>query len=405
MNKTTRQAVSVFMFALVIRIAAAVITTFTELNPESQADAARFGETAAIIARGLARGEPYLFTSSTIEVSQFLNPLATVDTYTLWGTFLSPFWLLPGMNSLYARLGTALLGAIAVYNIYLIAQYYHSHHAGVISVAPMLVYPSFVAVHSTLLRDTMILFAVTTAVRFLIIPSDQYSRLFSLLLSGGSLHIALLLRSDNLIIYAVALFAVLAVYSIEQKYISRYTIAISTIGTLITGILALPLIRDGIQYLSYIRRVRASGRTVYLPHLIPNTILEFLAFSWLGAIYFLYAPFPWMIQTIPDLLVGIEGLTNIGFTIAAVWGVRSLGQKNRPVTVGLLVGLVVAVILYGIGTVNYGTGMRHRQMFLWVIFLLGGIGISEHVRFVWLFRRESDTPSGKGTQSSPPRSD
>ncbi|MDB2276717.1 hypothetical protein PM022_19780 [Halorubrum ezzemoulense] len=134
-------------------------------------------------------------------------------------------------------------------------------------------------------------------------------------------------------------------------------------------------------------------------------MIELIAFSWIGAAYFLYAPFPWMIETVPDLLVGVEGLLNIAFTITAIWGVRSLSQKNMPATVGLLAGLAVAVVLYGVGTVNYGTGMRHRQMFLWVIFLFGGIGISEHVRLVWPFRSWSDDSVNASAQTSNSRAD
>ena len=94
--------------------------------------------------------------------------------------------------------------------------------------------------------------------------------------------------------------------------------------------LSLPLIRDGIEFLAYTREVRASGRAVYLPDLIPQTVPELIAFSWVGAAYFLYAPFPWMIETIPDLLVAMEGIINIAFTVAAMWGIRSLGQKTPP---------------------------------------------------------------------------
>ncbi|OYR56873.1 hypothetical protein DJ83_18515 [Halorubrum ezzemoulense] len=106
-----------------------------------------------------------------------------------------------------------------------------------------------------------------------------------------------------------------------------------------------------------------------------------------------------MIETIPDFLVGTEGLVNIGFTIAAVWGVRSLVQKYQYAIVGLLVGLAIAIVLYGVGTVNYGTGMRHRQMFIWVIFLFGGIGISEHIRFVWPLHCEKNIDKTSDTGS------
>ncbi|WP_353635041.1 glycosyltransferase family 39 protein [Halobacterium sp. NMX12-1] len=403
MREKTRQALPVFAIAIFVRGIAAVVTTLTTLNPDSTADAVGFGNTAETIARGLREGQPYLYTSGSVDLSQWLFPLGGVDIYTLWGTFLAPFWLLPGPSGFYARLGNAFLGAFAVYNVYLIARYYHSHHAGVVASLPMTIYPSIVAVQSTLLREALVLFGITTAARLLMIPSKRRSR-FSWALAGLALHVSLLLRNDNVVIYAAAIVAALAVYAVQSGYISKRALGIGLSLSPVAFVGSLPVVRDGVKFLAYLREVRAGGRAVYLPEVIPRTILELVAFSWVGAAYFLYAPFPWMIATIPDLLVSIEGVINVAFTVAAVWGVRLLGRKNAHATIGLLVGLAAAVVLYGVGTVNYGTGMRHRQMFLWVIFLFGGIGISEHVRFVWPFEWGRDTFSTSETQT-PSQSD
>lgn len=386
MNKITKQSISIFAIGFLVRLIAAGITTVTSLNPDSTADAIGFGNHAQAISRGILSGQPYSYVDNSIGILQILFPFASVDTYSLWGTFLSPFWLLPGPSGFYARLWTAFLGAFAIYNVYLLARYYHSHHAGVVAVVPMTFYPSFVAVHSTLLREAFVLFGITTAARLLILPIRQRSQWFSYGVAVVLLHLALLQRDDNAIVVAVAIAVALAAYAVKSGFVSERIVGIGIGVSLIAFVLSLPAIRDGIEFLAYTRRVRASGRTVYLPELIPQSVIELVAFSWVGAVYFLYAPFPWMIETFPDLLVGIEGLVNIAFTVAAIWGVRSLGQKNSYATISLLVGLAVAVVLYGVGTVNYGTGMRHRQMFLWVIFLFGGIGISEHVKFVWPFR-------------------
>ena len=400
MWEKTRQAIPLFVIAFLVRSVAAIITTLTTLNPDSRKDAVGFGNTAETIARGLKEGSPYLYTAESLDPSQVLFPLASPEIYTLWGTFLAPFWLLPGPSGLYARLGNAFLGAFAVYNVYLIARYYHSHHAGVVAALPMMFYPSVVAVQSTLLREAIILFGVTTAARLLLLTSQRRSQLLSYVLAGIVLHISLLQRSDNFLIFVAAVVTALGVYAVKSGYISRRAIALGASLSPVAFVLSLPVIRDGIEFLAYTREVRASGRAVYLPEVIPRTVFELAAFSWVGAAYFLYTPFPWMIETIPDLLVGIEGLINIAFTVAAVWGVRYLGQKNTPATVGLLAGLAVAVILYGVGTANYGTGMRHRQMFLWVIFLFGGIGISEHVRFAWPIQWLSDDSSETNTRAS-----
>ncbi|MDR5674212.1 hypothetical protein RH858_13840 [Halalkaliarchaeum sp. AArc-GB] len=397
MDKATKQALPVFAVAFCIRIVAAIITTVTNLNPDSTADAVRFENTAALIAQGILKGEPYLLTSGSLKITEFLIPLSSPEIYKLWGTFLAPFWLLPGPSGLYARLGTAFLGAFAIYNVYVLARYYHSHRAGVIATLPMMFYPSIVAVHSTLLREALVLFGITTAARVLLVPSNKRSRLISYVLAGGLLHVALLLRDDNVIVYAAAIATAVTGYAITSGYLSKRTLGIGAALSPIGFVLSLPVIQDGIEFLARTRELRARGRAVYLPDVIPQTVFELAAFSWIGAVYFLYAPFPWMIETMPDLLVGIEGIVSMGFTLAGMWGIRSMIQKNKPVTAGLIVGLVLAVVLYGVGTVNYGTGMRHRQMFLWVIFLFGGIGIAEQIEFKWAFQSENspDLRSGQ----------
>ncbi|NHN40960.1 phospholipid carrier-dependent glycosyltransferase [Halorubellus sp. JP-L1] len=392
-NETAKSAIYCFGLALTARIISVILTTATAFNPESAGDAVEFGNYAEMIAFGLRNGNPYSNTPSSVDPTQFLIPLTSVNIYELWGTLLAPFWLLPGPSGFYARLGNALLGALAIYNVYVIARYYHSHQAGFLAALPMIFYPSFVAVHSTLLREAVILFAITTTAQLLIIPSNRRSRLLTYAMAGGLLHVALLLRSDNVFIYASAIGAGLAVYAFESEYISKQSLGVGVILSSAVFIVALPFVRDGVEFLARTRELRAKGRAVYLPEIVPQTVLELGVFSWIGGAYFLYAPFPWMIETIPDLLVGFEGLISICYTLFAVWGIRSLGRKNWPATIALLVGLGVALVLYGVGTANYGTGMRHRQMFLWVVFLFGGIGFSERVRIVWPFSYSSHRSS------------
>jgi hypothetical protein len=368
MTTKQRTGLVVFVAALLVRFVAAVVTTVTTLNPDSTADARGFAGVADTIAENLLRGQ-----LSTPEAGYI---------YELWGSFLAPFWLLPGPSGFYARLGNALLAAFAIYNVYLIARTYHSHQAGVIAALPMIFYPSFVAVHSTVLREAIVLFGITTAARLLTVSSRNYLRRLTYALAGVSLYVATIMRTDNLIIYVAAVAAALAAYVVERRPNPLRSVVVGTGLSLVGFVLALPVVRTGVRHLARIREVRAFGRAAYLSDVVPRTIIELIAFSWIGAAYFLYAPFPWMIETIPDLLISMEGVGSIAFTIAAIWGVRSLGQKNLSATVGLLVGLALAVVFYGVGTANYGTGMRHRQMFLWVIFLFGGIGISKHVQFM-----------------------
>jgi 4-amino-4-deoxy-L-arabinose transferase-like glycosyltransferase len=380
MNDHKKKSLSVFLVAFVIRIVAAIITTVTNLNPDSTADAVTFGQTAEMIARGIFNGHPYIFTPRKPSPLDLLIPFGDGLIFELWGSLLAPFWMLPGPSGFYARFANAFLGAFAIYNLYLIARHLHSHQAGVVSALPMMFYPSFIATHSTLLREAVVLFGITSAVRLLIIPSNQRSKRLKYVLASVLLYAAFILRTDNAIIYVSAIGSALVVQAVESGYVSKQVVGTGVILSPIAFILSLPVLRDGVQFLARTRELRTKGRAVYLPEIVPRTILELMAFSWVGAAYFLYAPFPWMIETIPDVLIGLEGMINIGFTVMAVWGARSLGQKDTSVTIGLLIGFGIGIVLYGVGTGNYGTGMRHRQMFLWVIFLFGGVGFAEYAK-------------------------
>ncbi|MDS0282274.1 glycosyltransferase family 39 protein [Haloarcula onubensis] len=400
MDRTSKQALSVFLLAFSVRVVGAVVTTVTTLNPDSRADAVRFGNGAEAIARGLPTGQPFRYTADAVELYQVLNPIAGSDTILTWGIFISPFWLLPGPSGLYARLGNGLLGAIAIYHVYRIGRYYYSHQAGVLAALPMILYPSFVAVQTTLLRDVFVFFGIVTAARLLVLPPKRLNRWLSYGLAYAMLHLALIHRQLNVVLYVGAITAGIATYVIVSRDLYKETIGLGALSGPVVYVLSLPLIRSGITRLARIRRLRASGRAVYLPNVIPQTLPELISFSWIGAAYFLYAPFPWMVRTAPDLIVSLEGISTLAFTICAVWGVRSMGRKDVPVTVGLVVGLVLAVVFYGVGTVNYGTGQRHRQMVLWVIFLFGGIGITEHVKLVWPFPQRRSPPEGTATSDS-----
>jgi hypothetical protein len=199
--------------------------------------------------------------------------------------------------------------------------------------------------------------------------------------------LAYIQRADNAIIYVTAITTGLMVYAFKTDLLSKRVLWFLVGVSPIAVVLSLPLFRDGIAYLAKTRMLRARGRAIYLSNTIPKTVGEFVAFSWVGAVYFLYAPFPWMIGTIPGVLIGIEGLFSIGYTIAALLGIRLVAHRNTPVAAALFIGFAIGAVLYGIGTANYGAAMRHRQMFIWVVFLFGGIALAEKLRITKFLTR------------------
>lgn len=369
----------VFVCAFCTRFIGVLVSTFTDLNSYARADAPGFADTAAYIAAGLQQGT-------------YALPTGYSSTYHTWGTFLSPFWLLPGPSRVYARIFMALLGAYAVYNVYLVTRTYGNQQAALLAVTPLIFYPSFILMHSTIHREAAVLFGITMAARLLILPPPQLHIAITYLSAGGFLWFATIFRADNLPVYLVVIGIALAV---KYRRVFRHGITqlLVLAGAVVGSVVAYSFAQRIVLELADLREGRAHGRTEYLGHVFPDTILTVIVFSWIGAAYFLFAPFPWMVTQIHDLVGLFEGLTNLGFAIAAVFGFRSLLHRNAAVAIALATGVVLGSVLYGLGTANVGTAVRHRQMVLWVIFILGAIGISDAVEIKLTSRTSLQTPN------------
>jgi hypothetical protein len=192
-----------------------------------------------------------------------------------------------------------------------------------------------------------------------------------------TLGFATILRTDNFPVYILAIAAAI----ITRYWHARLAKIFLGTGVLGSVIIGEQIISTVLRRFNTLRSRRARGRTEYLGWVRFDNLVEMVVFSWIGVAYFLFTPYPWMIETFADVPVAIEAAINLGYTVAAIWGFRTLLHRNTPIAVGLAVGLLLGVGLYGFGTVNYGTAVRHRPMFLWVIFIFGAIGISSKFQF------------------------
>jgi hypothetical protein len=368
-----------------MRLFGVILTTVTDLNTYARADVNRFSAAAEFIANGLRRG-------IYITNPEFSN---TINT---WASALAPFWLLPGPSRIYARVGVALLGAFAVYNIYIMAHSYASRQAALIAVIPLIFYPSFIFIHSTVHREAAVLVGLTTGARFLTVPSPRLSLPTNYGLAVLFLWFSVVFRPNNLpVIVAVLALAIVVKY---RHVITGSVVRHFVPPTIIVGsVLTYPQGNEIIRSLARIRLKRARGRTEYLGHVFPETVMSAIAFSWIGAVYFLFTPFPWMVKEITGFIALLEGIGNLMFAMFGVIGARKLGARNTTVGVALTVGIVLGAVLYGLGTANVGTAIRHRQMLLWAIFILGGLGLAEKVQFTVGNRSTTDSDLPKHSAS------
>jgi len=375
-QRTRRLGVAVFLTALGTRLVGVGITTVTSLNPYETADAGSFAASAAETAAGLASGTlPHVPT----------NPNRIT---TLWGLLLSPLWLLPGPNRLYGRLFAALLGTLAIYGVYRLAGALHSREAGVVAALPLVCYPSVVFTHSTVLRESFVLAGLVWATLILSgavsVPAWLPNAAGPAWLPGalvrhvtGVAILALIsiVRWENLPLYALAIGTGVAIG--YRAHFTRIRIAVAAGIAALGGLtIGRPFVQSALDFLVVKRDRRSEGRTMYLPEFRPDTIPKAVAFAPIGAVYFLFTPFPWMVETVADAVVFPQAVGNLVAARFAVAGVPVLWRRSERTTGALVVAFLCGTMLYGLVNANVGTNVRQRQMFLWVLFLFAGVGVA-----------------------------
>ncbi len=104
---------------------------------------------------------------------------------------------------------------------------------------------------------------------------------------------------------------------------------------------------------------------------IPTKDTNFITFVtkvFARIMYFLYSPFPWDFKRYYHLIGSVDSVLIFYLTICA-WNNRTLIWED-PVTRFLLLLFLTYVLIYGLGTSNFGTAIRHKTKFIFILICL-----------------------------------
>jgi hypothetical protein len=96
---------------------------------------------------------------------------------------------------------------------------------------------------------------------------------------------------------------------------------------------------------------------------------------WLIFIYYLFAPFPWQVANWLDIYGVAESLFRFALILFSILFWSRVEGTQRRIWGLLLVIYFSMTFLWAIGTVNYGTSIRHHVLTNWIIIILGGPGL------------------------------
>jgi hypothetical protein len=115
-----------------------------------------------------------------------------------------------------------------------------------------------------------------------------------------------------------------------------------------------------------------------------STLQGALRYLPVGLAFFLFAPFPWAIESVLQLATLPEVLLWYALVPFTVLGLRDL--RHRQYSAGLLLVGVLAIVVssYALVEGNFGTAYRHRSQVLPLFFVFAGRGLASW----WERRRE-----------------
>lgn len=326
--------------------------------PESQGDAKNFFLEARAVF-------DYLFLDG--DKIQIINPYSNVIGLSM---------IFSGDNIAFGLFINIFCYLVIVYALYEILKLLGTREQGIKAVMIMSIFPIDILYSSVLLREQTIIMFMILSFLFLI-KYIKKGIFFEFLISVLFHSLGVLFHSGILFLLAVH-FYVLFFYRKKVKkirYKTAKTLALGVFGIIFFKFLSkIPkfvFIKDifNIEYLNHVvvGRFLAStgtGRTAYLTNLVPSSLLEFIFYLPLRIIYFLFAPFLWMLRGAEDLFVFLDGCF---YLILVILAIRNLKHLEAKIKKAFLLYFLAFTVVFSIGTTNYGTAMRHRHKILWLI--------------------------------------
>lgn len=206
-----------------------------------------------------------------------------------------------------------------------------------------------------LLREASIYYFVVLSIYHFLKWTKDY-RIWDMLIAilaiviGAKYH-------DGLIAVAVPYLYAFIFYSRQNKKIKINFLNIACIVTALVLFLSFIGSEEGQEYIEK-TNAETGGGSSYLTSLKVETPVDFLLAGPVKAVYLIYSPMPWLIRGGMDLLTFfLDSSLWIYTTYLLFKNYRNVESRYRILVLCILLGGFV----YGMGTLNTGTAIRHRN--------------------------------------------
>jgi hypothetical protein len=381
----------VFFWAVVLRYVGAVVVNVYAAESRTFADM-YWGDSFTYDLGGYALAQ-------TWSGEGFLGGPTSVSGYG-FQYFVGCIYFLVGRNQLLVQFVNGTIGAMAALVIYAIARDLFNPAAARWALLFMAFFPQMIFWSCAMYKDPSILLSIALCMFAVLRLRAHFSPGYVLLFTGASLY---LLTLRFYVFYMVA-FAALGTFLFSQRRGLLGSLAAQLmlvgvfLGAMVFGVRRETITEQTAYFdLEKLQTARMGqiqqGRSAYGGEIDVSSRAGAVAALPVGLVYLLFAPFPWSISGLRQLLTLPETLVWYGLMPALLRGLLfSLRTRFRDV-LPILVFASTLTLAYAIFQSNVGTAYRQRTQISMFFFVFMGVGLE--------LKREQKLKRGQRVERSP----
>lgn len=310
----------------------------------------------------------------------------------MYSWFIALVYSIFGRNSFLIQFLNSLFGTFIVYNIYLIAKNIWSEKEGNISAWICAFFPTLIYFSVLPFREVPIVFLFTLGL-FFFLKWVKESKIPYVFISQCFFALSMGLHTGMIWVITFPIFEVSYEIALALKTKNRSILVKKTFAFLIVLFIFLIVFSTGfgfekmpnntsnvISSLEEEQENAARDRAAYLVGLSIQKNIDIIWQVPLRIIYFLFAPFIWMVKIPIDLLGFFDAIFYIALSLLIIFSLKII-VKSKYVLI-LLVFLLGEIIIFALTTSNYGTALRHRAKFVYIMIALSSFQINRILLFV-----------------------
>jgi 4-amino-4-deoxy-L-arabinose transferase-like glycosyltransferase len=301
--------------------------------------------------------------------------------------FVGAIYYIFGRNQLLVQFLNGTIGGLSIIIIYSIARHLYDSKAARWAALFMAFFPQMIFWSCAMYKDPSILFCIALCMFAVLKLRERFTFAHVALFISTSLA----LMSLRFYIFYMVAFATLGTFLFAQRrglfgsLLAQIALVAVFIGALTFGVRT-ETIEEQTAYfdLGKLQNARMGqtmlGKSAFGGEINVSTPTGALSALPIGLAYLLFAPFPWAISGLRQLLTLPETLAWYALMPSLWRGLRFTLRERFRAALPILVFATTLTVAYAIFQSNVGTAYRQRTQITMFFFILMGVGIEERRR-------------------------